>query len=65
MPLALNPPPFADLFDGIDDLMRRVADVENSEIRRSRAKVYAASVAAKTAIKNNAAGRPPAGGTPA
>jgi hypothetical protein len=53
MPVALNSPLFADLFDGVDDLMRRVADAENPEIRRSRAKVYAASVAAKAAVQNN------------
>ncbi len=58
MPLTLNSPPFEDLFEGVDDLMRRVADVENPEIRRSRAKVYAASVAAKTAVKNHAPHRP-------
>jgi hypothetical protein len=58
MPLALDSATFEDLFDGVDDLMRRVADVENPEIRRSRAKVYAASVAAKTAVKNTVSPRP-------
>jgi len=41
--------PFEQLFDGVDDLIRRVADVENPEIRKVRAKVYAALVAAKSA----------------
>src|SRR5258708_37365912 len=42
------------LFDGVDDLIRRVADTENPEIRKVRAKVHAALVAAKSefAAKN-------------
>jgi ElaB/YqjD/DUF883 family membrane-anchored ribosome-binding protein len=39
--------PFEELFDGVDDLIRRVADVENPEIRRIRARVHASMVAAK------------------
>src|SRR5258705_8305117 len=39
------------LFDGVDDLIRRVADVENPEIRKVRAKVHAALVAAKSALE--------------
>jgi ElaB/YqjD/DUF883 family membrane-anchored ribosome-binding protein len=39
--------PFEELFDGVDDLIRRVADVENPEIRKIRARVQAAMVAAK------------------
>jgi ElaB/YqjD/DUF883 family membrane-anchored ribosome-binding protein len=39
--------PFEELFDGVDDLIRRVADVENPEIRKIRARVHAAMVAAK------------------
>ena len=39
--------PLEELFDGVDDLIRRVADTENPEIRRVRAKVHAALVAAK------------------
>jgi ElaB/YqjD/DUF883 family membrane-anchored ribosome-binding protein len=41
--------PLEELFDGVDDLIRRVADTENPEIRRVRAKVHAALVAAKSA----------------
>jgi hypothetical protein len=41
--------PFEELFDGVDDLIRRVAQVENPEIRRMRAKVHAAMIAAKSA----------------
>jgi ElaB/YqjD/DUF883 family membrane-anchored ribosome-binding protein len=39
--------PYEELFDGVDDLIRRVADVENPEIRRIRARVHASMVAAK------------------
>jgi ElaB/YqjD/DUF883 family membrane-anchored ribosome-binding protein len=45
---------FEELFDGVDDLIKRVADVENPEIRRIRAKVYAALAAAKRAIVDGA-----------
>src|SRR5258706_4264539 len=43
--------PYEELFDGVDDLIRRVADVENPEIRKVRAKVHAALVAAKSALE--------------
>jgi hypothetical protein len=43
--------PYEQLFDGVDDLIRRVADVENPEIRKVRAKVHAALVAAKSACE--------------
>jgi ElaB/YqjD/DUF883 family membrane-anchored ribosome-binding protein len=39
--------PFEELFEGVDDLIRRVADVENPEIRRIRARVHASMVAAR------------------
>ena|SRR5579859_1961729 len=42
--------PFEELFDGVDELIRRVADTENPEIRKIRAKVYAALAAAKSAF---------------
>ncbi len=45
---------FEELFDGVDDLIKRVADVENPEILRTRAKVYAALVAAKRAFVDGA-----------
>jgi ElaB/YqjD/DUF883 family membrane-anchored ribosome-binding protein len=38
-----------ELFDGVDDLIKRVADTENPEIRKVRAKVHAALVVAKSA----------------
>jgi ElaB/YqjD/DUF883 family membrane-anchored ribosome-binding protein len=43
------------LFDGVDDLIRRVADTENPEIRRVRAKVHAALVAAKSEFEAKSA----------
>jgi ElaB/YqjD/DUF883 family membrane-anchored ribosome-binding protein len=45
---------FDELFDGVDDLIKRVADVENPEIRRIRARVHAAMVVAKSACKDGA-----------
>jgi ElaB/YqjD/DUF883 family membrane-anchored ribosome-binding protein len=47
--------PFEELFEGVDDLIRRVADVENPEIRKIRARVHAAMVAAKEIAANGAA----------
>jgi ElaB/YqjD/DUF883 family membrane-anchored ribosome-binding protein len=43
------------LFDGVDDLIRRVADTENPEIRKVRAKVHAALVAAKSEFEAKSA----------
>jgi ElaB/YqjD/DUF883 family membrane-anchored ribosome-binding protein len=43
-----------ELFAGIDDLIRRVADTENPEIRKIRAKVYAALVVAKNSFDRSA-----------
>jgi ElaB/YqjD/DUF883 family membrane-anchored ribosome-binding protein len=46
--------PLEELFDGVDDLIRRVADTENPEIRKIRARVHAALVAAKSAVEDTA-----------
>ena len=43
-----------DLFEGVDDLIKRVADVDSPEILRVRAKVHAALVAAKSAFSDGA-----------
>jgi ElaB/YqjD/DUF883 family membrane-anchored ribosome-binding protein len=43
-----------ELFAGVDDLIRRVADTENPEIRKIRAKVYAALVVAKSSFDRSA-----------
>src|ERR1700733_10386220 len=42
---------FEELFDGVDDLIKRVADTDNPEIRKIRAKVPASMVVAKSACK--------------
>jgi ElaB/YqjD/DUF883 family membrane-anchored ribosome-binding protein len=47
--------PLNDLFDGVDDLIKRVADTENPEIRKSRAKVHASMMAARGAYADDAA----------
>jgi ElaB/YqjD/DUF883 family membrane-anchored ribosome-binding protein len=44
-----------ELFAGVDDLIRRVADSENPEIRQIRAKVYTALVAARSSFDRGAA----------
>jgi hypothetical protein len=44
--------PFQQLFDGVDDLIRRVAQTENPEVRRIRARVHARMVAAQSAIES-------------
>jgi ElaB/YqjD/DUF883 family membrane-anchored ribosome-binding protein len=43
-----------ELFADVDDLIRRVADSENPEIRKVRAKVYAALVAARRSFDRRA-----------
>jgi ElaB/YqjD/DUF883 family membrane-anchored ribosome-binding protein len=50
---------FEELFDGVDDLIKRVADVENPEIRKIRARVHFALVAAKGAFDDGATQLPP------
>jgi ElaB/YqjD/DUF883 family membrane-anchored ribosome-binding protein len=42
----------AELFDGVDDLIRRVAHTECPETRKVRARVHAALVAARNAFDN-------------
>jgi ElaB/YqjD/DUF883 family membrane-anchored ribosome-binding protein len=46
--------PLEELFDVVDDLIRRVADSENPEIRKVRVKVRAALVAARSAVEDPA-----------
>ena len=41
-----------ELFDGVDDLIRRVAHTECPETRKVRARVHAALVAARNAFDN-------------
>jgi ElaB/YqjD/DUF883 family membrane-anchored ribosome-binding protein len=47
-------PVFDALFAGVDDLIRRVADVDNPDIRRIRARVYGDMMVAKNAIAGGA-----------
>jgi ElaB/YqjD/DUF883 family membrane-anchored ribosome-binding protein len=47
-----------ELFDGVDDLIRRVAHTECPEIRRARARVHAALVLARNASEKRAAHPP-------
>ena len=59
-----------ELFDGVDDLIRRVADTECPETRKVRARVHAALVAARNAFDNvvktaPAAWQPPPAAPPA
>ena len=42
---------FEELFDRVDDLIKRVADIENPEIRKIRAKVHASMVVARSAYQ--------------
>ena len=57
--------PFQELFDDVDDLIRRVADVENPEIRKIRARVHATMLAAKGVTANGVAQNAvPANGAP-
>jgi ElaB/YqjD/DUF883 family membrane-anchored ribosome-binding protein len=42
---------FKELFADVDELIRRVADTENPEIRRIRARVYKTSLVAKRALE--------------
>ena len=45
---------FEELFDRVDDLIKRVADTENPEIRKIRAKVHASMVVARSAYQERA-----------
>ena len=46
-------PSLDELFDGVDDLIKRVADSENPEIRKIRAKVHASMLVAKSAVEKS------------
>jgi len=46
-------PALQALFDDVDDLIRRVADVDNPDIRQARARVYGTMVAAKSAFADS------------
>jgi hypothetical protein len=44
---------FKELFADVDELIRRVADTENPEIRRIRARVFKTSLVAKSALERS------------
>jgi ElaB/YqjD/DUF883 family membrane-anchored ribosome-binding protein len=45
---------FKQLFDSVDDLIKRVADIESPEIQKIRAKVRVALIVAKSALRDGA-----------
>ncbi len=45
---------FQQLFDEVEDLIKRVADIESPEIQRIRAKVRVAMMLAKSAVQDGA-----------
>jgi ElaB/YqjD/DUF883 family membrane-anchored ribosome-binding protein len=45
---------FKDLFDDVEDLLKRVADVDSPDIQKMRAKVRVALLAAQSAWKDGA-----------
>ncbi|MEA3133782.1 MAG: hypothetical protein QOG17_1628 [Gammaproteobacteria bacterium] len=47
-------PEFKQLFDSVDDLIKRVADIESAEIQKIRAKVRVALMVAKSALQDGA-----------
>ena len=46
--------PFQNLFDGVEDLIKRVADIDSPEIQKMRAKVRIALLAAQSAAQDGA-----------
>lgn len=45
---------FKHLFDAVDELIKRVADIESAEIKKIRAKVRIGLMAAKSAVQDDA-----------
>ena len=46
---------FDDLFDGVEDLIKRVAEIDSPEIQKIRAKARVALMVAKSAVQDGAA----------
>ena len=46
---------FHELFDGVEDLIKRVAEVESPKIQKIRAKARAALIVARSAVQDGAA----------
>jgi len=45
---------FYELFDGVEDLIKRVAEIESPEIQKIRAKARAALIVARSAVQDGA-----------
>jgi ElaB/YqjD/DUF883 family membrane-anchored ribosome-binding protein len=45
---------FHDLFDGVEDLIKRVAEIDSPEIQKIRAKARVALMAARSAVEDGA-----------
>jgi ElaB/YqjD/DUF883 family membrane-anchored ribosome-binding protein len=45
---------FYELFDGVEDLIKRVAEVDSPEIQKIRAKARAALIVARSAVQDGA-----------
>jgi len=45
---------FQELFDGVEDLIKRVAEVESPEVQKIRAKARAALIVARSALQDGA-----------
>jgi ElaB/YqjD/DUF883 family membrane-anchored ribosome-binding protein len=45
---------FHELFDGVEDLIKRIADVDSPEIQKIRAKARAALMVARSAVQDGA-----------
>jgi ElaB/YqjD/DUF883 family membrane-anchored ribosome-binding protein len=45
---------FYELFDGVEDLIKRVAEVESPEVQKIRAKARAALMVARSAVQDGA-----------
>jgi ElaB protein len=45
---------FQELFDGVEDLLKRVADVQSPELQKIRAKARVAMMMAKSALQDSA-----------
>jgi ElaB/YqjD/DUF883 family membrane-anchored ribosome-binding protein len=45
---------FRELFDGVEDLIKRVSEVESPEIQKIRAKARVALIMAKSAVQDGA-----------
>jgi ElaB protein len=45
---------FHELFDGVEDLIKRVAEIESPELQKIRAKARAALIVARSAVQDGA-----------